>query len=101
MTNNKQPVWQKELGNFKLFEYAEEPNKLHCTISYNDGEDDASFAFGDWGMDKENITQKDCYYCCQTLLDQDVNVCLSSFKNNLDYAKDYFNDDEDEEYEDE
>ena len=102
MTNNKQSVWQKELGNFTLIEYPPEPNKLHCTISYHDDEDDASFAFGSWGMDKEDITQSECYYCCQVLIYQDVNVCLSSFKNNLDYALGYFNDeDEDEEDEEE
>ena len=47
-------------------------------------------------MERDLITQQECYYCCQTLLDQDVNVCLSSFKSNLDYAKDRFEEEEDE-----
>ncbi len=102
MTNNKQPVWRKELGNFILTEYPAKPNLLHCTITYNDGEDEGHFAFGDWGKNRDLITQEECYYCCQVLIYQDANVCLTSFKNNLDYAKDYFNDkDEDEENENE
>ena len=96
MNENKQPVWRKELGNFTLFEYPEAPNKLHCTISYQDDEDDGSFAFGSWGMERDLITQAECYYCCQWLIDQDTNVCLTSFKANLDYALSYFNDEDDD-----
>jgi hypothetical protein len=41
-------------------------------INYHDNENDCGFAFGSWGMDRESITQKDAYLCCQVLLYQNA-----------------------------
>lgn len=98
MTDIPKPIWQKELGKYTLREYPEAPNFLNCSITYfndrvdDDDDDEISFgfAFGSWGMDREEITEEMCFFCCQELLNQDANVSVSSFKRNLEYAQNYY-----------
>jgi hypothetical protein len=93
------PIWQKQLDEkFTLLEFPDEPNTLHCTIHYQDAdeENDLTFAFGSWGMERGSITVEDCILCCQMLLACDANVSISSFASNLKYAQNEL-DDEDEE----
>ncbi|NJL11388.1 MAG: hypothetical protein HC908_17985 [Calothrix sp. SM1_7_51] len=90
MTDNQQPVWRKELGRFTLLEFPEKPNFLHCVIVYQDDsefEEQLQFTFGAWGMDRERITQDDCLITCQMGLDNGANISLSSFKDNLEWAR--------------
>lgn len=91
MTAND-PIWIKDLERFTLLEYAKAPNFLPCAIVYGGGENEdvCSFHFGDWGMEREEITQEMCFKCCQAMLDANANVSVSSFKDNLDYAENYF-----------
>lgn len=90
-------IWQKELDEkFTLLEFPNEPNTLHCTINYDDGEFDKTFAFGSWGMDREAITVEDCVLCCQAMLCYDANVSISSFASNLEYARNEFSDEEED-----
>lgn len=89
------PIWQKELNEkITLFEFAKEPNRLHCTVHYDDGDFEQTFAFGSWGMDRELITVEDCLLCCQAMIAYDANVSISSFGANLEYAKNELEDDE-------
>lgn len=93
-----EPIWQKQLDEkFTLLEYPVEPNRLHCTIHYEDENFEQTFAFGSWGMERESITVEDCVFCCQAMLCYDANVSISSFSSNLEYARIEFSEDEDEE----
>lgn len=92
------PIWEKELDErITLLEYPDEPNTLHCTIHYEDEDLDKTFAFGSWGMDRDEITIEDVILCCQIMLCYDANVSISSFASNLEYARNAFDEDEDEE----
>jgi hypothetical protein len=93
------PIWEKQLGKFHLMEFPKAPNYLNCAIGYSDvdfdeGTTDITFNFGSWGMDREEITEQDCLICCQAMLDCDANISVSSFHSNLEYAKNYFYEDE-------
>jgi hypothetical protein len=94
-----EPIWEKQLGKFHLMEFPKAPNYLNCAIGYSDvdadeGIQDITFNFGDWGMDREEITEQDCLICCQAMLDCDANISVSSFHGNLEYAKNHFYEDE-------
>jgi hypothetical protein len=88
MTNNQelQLLWSRELGWYTIGEFPHKPNSLPCWIQYQDEENTLSFHFGSWGMNPENITSQDCYIVCQSLLEQNCNISVSSFKANLDYV---------------
>lgn len=99
IANIPEAIWIKELDKFTLREYPKQPNFLNCSISYldvddEDCEDGLCFHFGSWGMDREEITEEDCLICCQAMLYCDANVSFCSFKNNLEYAQNYFYEDE-------
>lgn len=92
------PIWEKQLNEkFTLFEFPDEPNRLHCTIHYEDEEFEQTFAFGSWGMKRESITVEDCVLCCQAMLEYDANVSISSFASNLEYARNEFSEEDEEE----
>ncbi|HEY9603199.1 MAG TPA: hypothetical protein V6C85_16410 [Allocoleopsis sp.] len=90
------PVWSKELGKFILLEYSDEPNTLHCTVTYQfdedeldeyDEDDTLTFAFGSWGCDRELITEEDCLLCCKGMQAYDANISISSFHSNLEFIR--------------
>lgn len=93
-----EPIWEKELNEkFTLIEYPKQPNFLNCSIYYDDGDFEQTFAFGSWGCDRDSISVEDCLLCCQVMLAYDANVSMSSFASNLEYARNATEDDEDEE----
>jgi uncharacterized Fe-S cluster-containing MiaB family protein len=88
-----EPLWVKELGKFTLLEYPDEPNTLHCTVTYQfdsdeieEGDEETlTFAFGSWGCDRERITEADCLLCCKGMQAYNANVSISSFHKNLEF----------------
>lgn len=90
-----EPIWSKDLERFTLYEYPDEPNRLHCTVVYqlsedemeDEDEDTLTFAFGSWGMERELITEEDCLLCCKGMQAYDANVSISSFHSNLEYIR--------------
>lgn len=90
-----EPVWSRELGKFTLLEHPKEPNTLNCTVTYqfdedelNEGDDETlTFAFGNWGCNRELITEEDCLLCCKGMQAYDANVSISSFHSNLEFIR--------------
>jgi hypothetical protein len=56
-----------------------------------------TFNFGLWGMDRDSITNQQLLNCCQAMLDANASVSVSSFAANLEYAENYFYEQDDEE----
>lgn len=91
------PIWEKKLRNFTLLEYPKEPNLLNCTVFYEYEEAELTFCFGSWEMDKESITEEDCLLCYQAMIYCEANVSISSFGASLEWARnEFFEEDEEE-----
>lgn len=92
-------LWEKTVGYFHLMEFEQnDPNgiTIPVAVAYSHGNDETTFNFGSWGMDKEDITHEQLLTCCQAMLDADASVSCSSFAANLNYAENYFYDEDDE-----
>ena len=90
---NKTPsiAFEKNLGSFTLFEYElpDTPGKYLYQIDYVHDHRNYTYSFGSWGMERDEITEKDCEMCCLAMMWFDCTASFSSFATNLQYTKDH------------
>jgi hypothetical protein len=100
-----EPIWEKELDRFTLHEYEPKPHSLGCHVVYtglayagdpeDDDVDEMQFSFIAWGMNREEITDEQCFMVCQSLLWSNANVSISSFAACLAYVLPDFEEEDD------
>lgn len=97
-------VWEKELDDaWTLQEHESDyPYTLRCAVIYTDLSTDQEqfFWFGAWGMEREEITTRDCWIACQGLSYENANIALAGFKPCIDYYQPYLEGGEEPGYDD-
>lgn len=83
------PLWTKKCGNFVLKEYEPQPMHMNCCVIWTTDEGEGlTFHFGGWGMEREEITQQQCYLICQSFLMQNADTGYRGFAYYLASAED-------------
>ena len=81
----RQPVWEKEISDvFTLVEYPATPDEPHCLIIGGSSVDEErsktlSIFFLDWGVDRETISNIQCWAVFQAVLEVGIVDEMSGF----------------------